>query len=91
MRRIVSSVISVIYLLASYSAGGTKIFLEVLVLLVLPITCIWFGDVISKRITGRGARYITKDLTGCLIVLIGWVLLLLPGIIIIISIATVKK
>ena len=92
MRKIISLVISIIYLAAAYSVGGTAIFFRVLVFLLFPVACIWFGDAMtSYKRSATGGRPITKELPGCLIRLVGWILLLLPGIIVVISIVTVKR
>ncbi|MBW1823344.1 MAG: hypothetical protein JRI87_02085 [Deltaproteobacteria bacterium] len=92
MRKIISLVISIIYLVAAYSAGGAAIFFKVLVFLLFPVAFIWFGDaMVNYKRSATGGRPITKELPGCLIRLAGWILLLLPGIIIFISIVTVKR
>ena len=92
MRKIISLTISIIYLVVAYNTGGTAIFFKVLLLLLFPVACIWFGDVtVTYKRSKMGAQPIIKELSGCLVKLIGWILLLLPGVIIIISIVTVKR
>ena len=78
--------------MVAYSAGGTAIFFKVLLFLLVPAACIWSGDVIVRyKRSKMGTQPIIKELSGCLVKLIGWILLLLPGVLVIISIVTVKR
>jgi hypothetical protein len=92
MRKIIFLTIAIIYLVVAYIVGGTAIFFKVLLFLLLPVACIWSGDVIVRyKRSKMGTQPLIKDLAGCLVKFIGWILLLLPGVLVIISIVTVKR
>ena len=92
MRKIIFLTIAIIYLVVAYIVGGAEIFLKVLLFLLLPVACIWSGEVIIhyKR-SKMGMQPLIKELAGCLVKVMGWILLLLPGVLVIISIVTVKR
>ena len=55
--------------------------------LVLPLLCIWFGDEMGNFIGTLPGPAINKPTPGCLVILAGWVLLVLPAIVLLISLA----
>ncbi len=78
--RIISSIIAVGYLISAYSGGAWKSVVQVGIFLVLPLSCIWFGDAMGGYTGanfGRGA--ITGTSPGCMVAFGGWLLLLLPA------------
>lgn len=87
MGKIISIVISVVYLIFAYITGGSELLLKILLFLLLPLACIWFGEAMGSY-TGPtfGIRpHITKESPGCLVTFIGWILLILPLVLFIIS------
>jgi hypothetical protein len=64
-RRTASFLVAVIYLMFALLAGGVLAALQMMMFLVLPLACIWFGDEMggAKGLTFRGA-YITKSSPG---------------------------
>jgi len=82
--RILSLVVIIIYLFTAYIFGGGELFLRTFLFVLLPFVCIWFGDEMGE-ITGvsgmRIGSIITEKSPGNMVVFMGWVLLLLPIII----------
>ena len=91
MEKIIALIIATFYLMVIYSVGGTGECLTLFGLLIVPVMCICFGDIIVHYKELRSRGYITKELLRWLIKLTGWVLLLLPGVVAIISIATMSQ
>lgn len=80
MKKAISLTISIVYLIISFISGGSELLIKMLLFLLLPLACIWFGEEMGNY-TGPafGFRpHITKESPGCFIKLLGWVLLLLP-------------
>ena len=48
------------------------------VILIPSLACIWFGEVLGKVYGTIRLQQITKETPGCLMIFLGWVLLLLP-------------
>lgn len=86
MWKIISLVISTIYLIVAYISGGGEFLIMGFGFLVLPLVCIWFSDEMGRYIGFSGRTYITKESPGGFVKLMGWVLLLLPAAMILISI-----
>lgn len=87
MNKIVSLILSVIYLIIAFFNGGSELLIKTFLFLLLPLACIWFGEEMGKY-TGPtfGIKpHITKESPGCLVVLMGWVLLILPLVLFIIN------
>jgi hypothetical protein len=81
--RVLSGLLALIYLLLALFAGGLETGLKLLAFLILPLACIWFSDAMG-RYTGRfpiSAGGINQQSPGCLVCIVGWLLLLLPLII----------
>jgi hypothetical protein len=53
--------------------------------LILPLFCIWFGDTMGGYTGGTGVSGITAPSPGILVCILGWLLLLLPIILWIVS------
>lgn len=87
MGKIISVLISVVYLVFAYITGGIELLLKILLFLLLPLACIWFGEAMGNYIgPAFGVRpHITKESPGCLVTFMGWVLLALPLVLFIIS------
>jgi uncharacterized membrane protein YoaT (DUF817 family) len=80
---ILSGLLALIYAIAAFAGGGAEVGLKVLMFLILPLACIWFGDEMGDYmgtwpISGGG---ITNTTPGWLVRIGGWLLLLLPVII----------
>ncbi len=76
--RILSGVLAGIYLILAFVGGGIEAALRILLYLLLPLACIWFGDEMGDYtgiVRGQG---ITKSSPGWLVRILGWLLLLMP-------------
>jgi hypothetical protein len=81
--RILSGLIALIYLISAVFAGGLETGIKMLGFLILPLACIWFADDMGNY-TGRlpiSGGGINQQTPGCLVRIVGWLLLLLPLII----------
>lgn len=92
MAKILSLIISFVYLLIAYISGGGEFLLKTFAILLLPLACIWFGDEIGTYMGWVGGESITKitsESPGWLVRSMGWFLLiglpLIIGIIVAIS------
>ena len=81
MGKIISLIISVIYLVVAYIYGGTEDLLKFLLFLMFPLACIWFGDEMGGWTGTIKLHLVTSQSPGCLVRFMGWILLLLPVII----------
>lgn len=90
MGKTISLVISIIYLIFAYITGSSELLLKTLLFLLLPLACIWFGEAMGNYIgPAFGVRpHITKESPGCLVTFMGWVLLILPLVLFIVSYLT---
>jgi hypothetical protein len=76
--RILSGLIALIYLILGIFAGGLETSMKILAFLILPLACIWFPDDMG-RYTGRlpiSGGGINQQSPGCLVRIVGWLLLL---------------
>ena len=64
--------------------GKLGILLAVAAYLLLPLLCIWFGDEMGNYTGTLPGPAINKPTPGCLVRIGGWVLLLLPVIVLLI-------
>jgi len=91
--RILSIIIAVAYLVISYFAGGGEALWRIAVFLILPLACIWFGSDMGGY-TGLNfytRPAITQTTPGCFVAFAGWMLLLLPGILLFVIWLTEKR
>jgi len=77
--RLLSLIIAAAYVAAAVALGGGLVFRAVL--LVFPLACIWFSEEIGEYGGFAGFHPVTSPTPGCLIALVGWVLLLTPAVI----------
>ncbi len=85
--KIIAVIIALFYLGAAYFSDGAEAFFRMLLFLMLPLACIFFGEELG-RVTGVRFRVafspvVTKPTPGVFVVFGGWILLLLPLIIVI--------
>ncbi len=85
MGKIISAVIAVCYLVLAYLLGEAEMAFRTLLFLIFPLGFIWFSEAIGNYtgVVTRGAP-ITNKTPAFLIALGGWVVLLLPAIIVLI-------
>jgi len=87
--RVVSIIISIAYLVVAYFADGIKGLFFVFAFLIFPLACIWFGDEMGEW-SGTIKLLPAKPIPGCFVRLGGWLLLLLPIIMVLIILSSSK-
>jgi hypothetical protein len=80
LNRILSGLLAVMYVVAAFVGNGAETCFKVVMFLILPLACIWFGDAMGEYIGQSGSGYITETSPGFLVRILGWLLLLLPMI-----------
>lgn len=77
--KFIALALSLFYLGVGFIFGGLEGFLRILLFLIFPLFCIFFGETLGG-ITGVRFRgtFVTKSTPGGFIVFIGWILLFLP-------------
>lgn len=79
IQRILSAIIMLTYIIGGYFSEGLEAAFQATALSVLPFFCIWFPNPMGHGIGSRiGGAHITNSSPGCLIQLVGWILLLSP-------------
>jgi hypothetical protein len=79
-KRLSLAVVTIYIGIALICKAGAMDFIRLFGFLLLPLACIWFGDAMGKY-TGFspiGQQFINRESPGCLVTLMGWILLLLP-------------
>ena len=51
-----------------------------MIFLLLPMACIWFGEEMGALTGVMRGQYVGAESPGWLVALLGWVILLLPGV-----------
>ena len=83
MGRILSLIIAAGYVAAAVSIGNGLAFRAVF--LVFPLACIWFSEEVGGYSGFVGLHPVTSATPGCLIAVVGWLLLLAPAVIVAIT------
>jgi len=81
--RILSASIAVIYIVTAFAAIGLQGTFTVFGFVILPLACIWFGDLMGGYTGPTSGMAITSPSPGLMVCIAGWVLLLLPVIVMI--------
>lgn len=79
----ISLILAGIYLITAFIIGGLALFLMIMLLVIVALALIWFGQEIGDYTGGFhriGRPYITKKSPGALVSLFGWLLLVMPMI-----------
>jgi hypothetical protein len=84
--KILSGLLAVIYIVAASVADGAETACKVLLFVIMPLACIWFGEAMGGYVGPTWNAGITDPSPGWAVCLAGWLLLLLPIIVGIISI-----
>jgi len=87
--RSLSSIVAVIYLLvALFATGDAEVVFRVFIFVLLPLACIWFPDAFGNLrgiSLGLGRPAITQTTPGDFVAIGGWIVLLCPAIVILIT------
>jgi hypothetical protein len=86
LSRIISGIIAVAYLSVAFFEGGGETAAKFVFFLILPLACIWYSEALGDYTgpTGRGPS-ITRATPGCVVAFVGWLLLLTPMILVVVS------
>jgi hypothetical protein len=82
-----SLVVAILYFATTIICkGGVIDLFRLFGFLLIPLACIWFGDGMGRYAgySPLGQLFISKESPGCLVALVGWILLLLPVLAVII-------
>ena len=82
--RILSGLVAGFYVDGAYIGSGVGAAWKVGIFVILPLACIWFADAMGGYLgpTSRGA--ITSTTPGWLVCIAGWLLLLMPVLVVIV-------
>jgi hypothetical protein len=83
--RVCSSLLAGIYVVVGFVADGGEGGFKTFGFVILPLACIWFGEAMGGYTGQAGSIGITAPSPGLFVCIAGWILLLLPIIIGIIS------
>jgi len=76
--KILSVLIALIYIAMAFAAGGVEDAVKVLLFVIFPLACIWFGDLMGGYVGPTSSMAITEPSPGLMVCIAGWVLLLVP-------------
>ena len=80
--RLFSAILAAIYVIGAFtrsSEDGCKVLLAV----IFPLACIWFGEAMGGFTGPAGSVGITAPSPGIIVCILGWIVLLLPALFII--------
>ena len=79
IRKLISLVIAIAYVALAYYFGTGEDAMKIGMFLILPMACIWFGESMGGFVGGtmRG-QFISSTTPGCMVAAGGWLLLLIP-------------
>jgi len=81
LKRLLSGILAIVYLVASYAGGGGSGAIKCALFLLLPLACIWFSEEMGSFTGVMRGQYINTRTPGCLVAFGGWLILLLPVIV----------
>jgi len=76
--RILSGLLAIIYIAGAFVTGGGEGGFKVLLFVILPLACIWFGEAMGGYTGQSGSIGITAPSPGLFVCIAGWILLILP-------------
>jgi hypothetical protein len=76
--RVLSVILAAIYVVVAFVTSGGEDGFRVLLAVLLPLACIWFGDAMGGFTGPAGTIGITAASPGLIVCILGWVILLLP-------------
>lgn len=77
--RILSGSIAALYVILAYAGDGGATALKMFIFCLLPLFCIWWSEPMGAWTGSRiDAPSFTGESPGCIVQLLGWVLLLVP-------------
>ena len=76
--RVFSIFVAVFYFIVAYTASGAETAFKAVLVVILPLACIWFPEQLGGYLGPAGSSTITATSPAILIRTLGWVLLFLP-------------
>ena len=76
--RIASAVVAVFYVVLAFLMEGAETAFRVIIFLILPLGCIWYGEALGSFTGLMRGQYVNATSPGWLVTFIGWIILLLP-------------
>jgi hypothetical protein len=83
--RVLSGLLAIIYIIAALLMGGAEGGFKLLGFVVLPLACIWFSEAMGGYTGLTTSVPITAPSPGIMVCIVGWVVLLLPIVLVIIA------
>ena len=80
--RILSGLLATFYVTGAYVSSGGEAAWKVGIGVIFPLACIWFADAMGDYIGPTSSGAITSTSPGWLVCICGWLLLLLPAVVI---------
>lgn len=77
-----SILVAAAYLIAAFTSATPAVGLRVLGFLILPLACIWFSEEMGEYTGNWGRHHIDEKSPGCMIAFLGWVILLMPVVVV---------
>lgn len=78
--RILSSLVTVLYIIAGDESNGGETAFKAGTFVILPLACIWFADAMGGYVGPNWRGNITATSPSAIICILGWLILLLPFI-----------
>ena len=85
--RLSSLAVAVAYLIIAYEHGGSETAWRIVLFLIFPLFCIWFGNEMGDFVGPVWGGSITAPTPRILVCILGWLLLLLPILIGVVTVA----
>lgn len=85
LNRILSGLVAVTYLVTAFSFEGPEIAWKAGIFLIFPLACIWFSEAMGDFTGNSASVSITATTPGWMVLAGGWVVLLLPVIMAVVS------
>ena len=76
--RILSGLLALGYVVGAFVTTGGEGGFKVLMFVILPLACIWFGEAMGGYTGPSGSTWITAPTPGKAVCIAGWLLLALP-------------
>jgi hypothetical protein len=88
--RILSGLLAVVYIVTAFIGRGAETAFLAAIGLILPLACIWFSEAMGGYIGQAGTIGITGASPGIFVCILGWLLLLVPLIVLVVRAITTE-
>ena len=86
--RTISAILALAYIVLATVARGPGLALKAAIFVILPLACIWFSEAMGRYTGLGGLAYgfpITRESPAILVCIMGWIVLLLPIVVVVIA------